>query len=128
MIVKKILVDDKEVLFAASARTPRLYRQLFNRDVIKDMASLYKKFQDALKSRNVTNISELDPVTQLSLVDLEIFENIAYCMARQASSDVPDTADEWLDQFDTFDIYSVFPQLMELWANNQRGMSIPKKK
>lgn len=128
MIVKKVEIDGKEVKFAASARTPRLYRQLFNRDVITDMASLYKNFQDALKSRNVTNISELDPVTQLSLVDLEIFENLAYCMARQASSDVPDTADEWLDQFDTFDIYSVFPQLMELWANNQRGMSIPKKK
>lgn len=127
MIVKKIRIDDQEVLFAASARTPRLYRQLFGRDVMVDMTSLYSNFKKILKEREADKFEDLDEATQLSLVDLTTFENLAFVMAKQAG-DKSANADEWLDQFDTFDIYTIFPQLLELWSKNQSGMSIPKKK
>lgn len=128
MIVKKILVDEKEILFAASARTPRLYRQYFGRDIIVDMTSLHSKVLDAIKAKkDAKTFKDLDKMTQLSLVDLTTFENLAFVMAKQAG-DKSTNADDWLDQFETFDIYEIFPQLFELWSKNEHGMSIPKKK
>ena len=50
---------------------------------------------------------------------LEMFENIAYIMAKHAHPDqVPDTPDEWLENFNTFSIYQILPQLIELWGLN----------
>lgn len=46
-------------------------------------------------------------------------ENIAYIMAKHAHPDqVPDTPDEWLENFKTFSIYQILPQLIELWGLN----------
>lgn len=48
-----------------------------------------------------------------------MFENIAYIMAKHAHPDqVPDTPDEWLENFNTFSIYQILPQLIELWGLN----------
>lgn len=128
MIEKKVQIDGKEVTFATSARTPRLYRQYFRRDVMTDMASLYNKVQAMIKAKeNAKSFEDLSQIEQLSALDLTIFENLAFVMAKQGGDESQD-ADEWLDQFDTFDIYQIFPQLFELWSKNMAGMSIPKKK
>lgn len=40
-------------------------------------------------------------------------------MAKHAHPDqVPDTPDEWLENFNTFSIYQILPQLIELWGLN----------
>lgn len=127
MIVKQIDIDGRPVKFGASARTPRLYRQLFQRDVIKDMTSLYSSYQAVLKARKANELEDLDVEAQLSIVDLQMFENLAYVMAKQADPTIPGI-DDWLDQFDVFDVYQVLPEMIELWNRNNRGMSIPKKK
>lgn len=49
---------------------------------------------------------------------MEIFENVAYIMACHADPSVPDTIDEWLDQFEMFSIYEVLPEILELWGSN----------
>lgn len=116
-VVKQIEIDGKTVKFMASARTPRLYRQRFQRDVILDMKSLSDRFN------KIKNSEE-----QFSILDLTIFENMAYVMAKQADPTIPETIDEWLDGFNTFDIYEVLPKLMDLWATNKAGMSASKKK
>ncbi|WP_337483758.1 hypothetical protein, partial [Porcipelethomonas sp.] len=55
----------------------------------------------------------------LDIESLEVFENIAYIMARHAAPEnVPDSPDEWLEQFNTFSIYEILPQLIELWGLN----------
>ena len=41
---------------------------------------------------------------------------------------IPDTADEWLDSFEMFSIYTVLPQIIELWRLNEMTTSQPKKK
>lgn len=33
-------------------------------------------------------------------------------------ANIPDTPEEWLDGFNTFSIYQVLPQLIELWGLN----------
>ena len=54
----------------------------------------------------------------LILFRLEMFENIAFVMAKHADASIPNTPEEWLDGFNTFSIYQVLPQLIELWGLN----------
>lgn len=125
---KIIRIDGKDVKFRATARTPRLYRGLLGRDMIQDMEKLKTAYNKAAKvSKNASEEEKYD--AQLSMVDLEIFENIAYIMARHARPDMPEkTADEWLDSFNMFSIYQVLPELLQLWAINTATTSTPKKK
>ena len=45
------------------------------------------------------------------MFSLEMFENIAYIMAKHADPSIPDSPEEWLDNFSTFSIYQILPQL-----------------
>lgn len=49
-------------------------------------------------------------------------------MAKHADPTVPSTVEEWLDGFETFSIYTVFPAIEELWMANVKQLSIPVKK
>lgn len=106
-IVKKIEIDGKEVAFKASAAIPRIYRLKFQRDIYKDLHALEK----ALGNGDESN-------SNMDLFSLEMFENIAFVMAKHADPSIPDTPEEWLDDFNTFSIYQVLPQLIELWGLN----------
>lgn len=106
-IVKKVEIDGKQVPFKASAAIPRIYRLKFQRDIYKDLSVLEKSINQA----NPDN-------SNLDLFSLEMFENIAFVMAKHADPNIPDTPEEWLDQFNTFSIYQVLPQLIELWGLN----------
>lgn len=57
----------------------------------------------------------------------EMFENIAYVMAKHADGSIPDTPEEWLDGFGTFSIYQVLPKLIELWGLNVKADADAKK-
>lgn len=107
-VTKKIEIDGQEVEFRASAAVPRMYRIKFGRDIYKDLRQLE------------TNVGENDEdASGLDLFSLEMFENIAFIMAKHASPDtVPSEPDEWLEQFNTFSIYQILPQLIELWGLN----------
>lgn len=50
----------------------------------------------------------------LDIESLEVFENIAYIMAKHADAAIPASPDEWLEQFNTFSIYEILPQLIDL--------------
>lgn len=106
-MVKNIEIDGKEVAFRASAAIPRIYRMKFQRDIYKDLAALEKAIGD-----NSEEVSNLD------MFSLEMFENIAYIMAKHADPGIPDTPEEWLDEFNTFSIYQVLPKIIELWGLN----------
>ncbi len=124
---KVFTISGKEVGLRATALTPRLYRHKIGRDIIQDMAQLQKAFQKASQLGKDATEEECQ-AAQLSVMDLEIFENVAFIMARQYDHNIPDKVEDWLDQFDTFSIYQVFPEIMELWAMNNRTTSRPKKK
>ena len=106
-VTQTIEIDGKQVKFRASAAIPRIYRIKFNRDIYKDLAALEKAIGDG--DENASN---------LDLFSLEMFENIAYIMAKHADGSIPDTPEEWLDDFNTFSIYQVLPKIIELWGLN----------
>ena len=113
---RNIEIDGKEVAFKASAAIPRIYRLKFQRDIYKDIAQLEKSLGD-----NTEEESNLD------LFSLEMFENIAFIMAKHADPSIPDEVEDWLDEFNTFSIYQVLPQLIELWGMNIKTDAEAKK-
>lgn len=124
---KTLNIDGKEVKMRASALIPRLYRFKFGRDIVKDMLTLKKAYAKAKELPDDATEEERQDA-QLSVLDLTIFENVAYIMAKHADPEVPDQPDEWLDGFETFSIYEIMPEILELWNLNQQTTSIPKKK
>lgn len=114
---KTITIDGQSIKFKATANTPRVYRQAFGRDIYIDMTSLYE---------------EMASGETLSVSNLESFENMAFCMAMQAEGRelkrelVPKEMGEWLDQFSTFSIYKIVPELMDLWRLTTEQKVKPK--
>ena len=115
-MTRTIEIDGQQVPFRASAAIPRIYRMKFHRDIYKDLASLEK----AVGKGNADESS-------LDLLSLEMFENIAYIMAKHADATIPDSPEDWLDRFNTFSIYQVLPQLIELWGLNVQTDVTAKK-
>ena len=106
-IEKTIKIGTKDVRMKASADTPRVYRHLFKRDIFQDI-------QKIMAGKD-------------SIGDTEVLENIAYVMAKAADKNIPEIR-EWLADFNMFDIYKAFPDIMKLWGMNTKSSSIPKKK
>lgn len=122
---KTIVIDGKEVKFRANALIPRIYRYRYGRDIIQDFAILKKSYDKVMKNRENKENTE---TAQLSVFDLTAFENIAFCMAKMADNEIPDTVEEWLEGFETFSIYQVLPELIKLWKLSNGTTAVPKKK
>ena len=116
MLRKTVKIDGKDVVFQSSAAIPRLYRIKFRRDIFTDISKLEKSY----KSRS-------DGSTELQIDDLEIFENVAYIMAYLADPTIPQTIEDWLDQFEMFSIYEVLPEILDLWGSNLFTSATAKK-
>ena len=116
-IRKDIEIDGQIVALKASAAIPRIYRLKFQRDIYRDLAVLGKSIGDGKEESS-----------NLDMFSLEMFENIAFIMAKHADPSIPDTPEEWLDNFNTFSIYQVLPQLIELWGLNVKTDVESKKK
>lgn len=116
-MTKKINIDGKDVMFKASAAIPRIYRLKFHRDIYKDLRDLEKAVDSSSEEQS-----------SLDLFSLEMFENIAFIMAKHADpTAVPDSPEDWLDEFSTFSIYQVLPEIIELWGLNVQSEVESKK-
>lgn len=104
---QNIEIDGRQVPFRASAAIPRIYRMKFHRDIYKDLKALERSLGESTED-----------ASSLDMFSLEMFENIAYIMAKHADPSIPDSPEEWLDEFNTFSIYQVLPKLIELWGLN----------
>ena len=116
-MTKKINIDGKDVMFKASAAIPRIYRLKFHRDIYKDLRDLEKAVDSSSEEQS-----------SLDLFSLEMFENIAFVMAKHADpTAVPDSPEDWLAEFNTFSIYQVLPEIIELWGLNVQSEVESKK-
>ena len=144
---RTIIIDGKEVRLRASASIPRLYRIKFQRDIIHDISFISKALDKSLRARKAAAAERAEPakpetdaqpeaagqavVLEMSDIPMEaltMFENVAYLMAKHADPTVPSSAEDWLDGFETFSIYQVFPVIQEMWEANIQTKSVPVKK
>ena len=93
---KTINISDIDVDMKCTARTPKIYRDMF-----KDIQKLAQ--------------------TQ----DVEILSDICYAMAKHANSDIL-KYDEWLDQFGMMDMLDVIDEVTGLWMTNNSMLNVEK--
>ena len=125
---KTITIGGQDFRLRASALIPRLYRFRFGRDMIRDMAQLEKAYKKASAIKEDATDEE-QREAQLSALDLTIFENVAWTMAKNADSNIPNDPDKWLDSIDgVFSIYEVMPTILELWTAGLETTSTAAKK
>ena len=139
MLIKTIEIDGRPVTFRASASIPRMYRIKFGRDILMDLQRLRraylknkKLFDNTADTEEVetaaTEEVEKNEVSGFDVVDLEIFENVAYIMAKHSNNSTPSDIETWLDEFNMFSIYQILPTILELWAINEESAIESKKK
>lgn len=130
-MIKTITIDGKECIFKSSAAIPRIYRIKFKRDIFSDLAKIQKQVIANEKAQKAKDLDDegkkLEFVSTLPIETLDLFENIAFLMHRHGDPSQPDSIDEWLEQFQTFDIYKILPELLKLWQNETASMSTVKK-
>lgn len=115
---KVITISGIECRMKTSAAIPKIYRMKFKRDIFVDMQKLLKDM----------NKNKQKDESEYSIESLEMFENIAYLIHKHGDPSQPDDIIDWLDQFETFDIYTVLPEIIDMWGTENLQMSIPKKK
>ena len=120
---KTIVINDIECQFKSSAAIPRMYRLKFGRDIFVDMTNLKKQIDIQKKLNKETG----EDNSALPIESLEMFENIAFLMHKHGDKNQPSDIEEWLEQFETFDIYEILPEILEMWNVENKQMSTPKK-
>ena len=135
-MIKTIEVEEgREVTFKASAFSPIAYNMLFpDGDFIGDM----KVLEDANETMNQDEDGEERKALPLPVY--RYFIRIAYLFHYQALSPTPAQSEEqkeflktypdpwsWIDTFDTFSIYTILPEIMEMYISNEIQKSTAKK-
>lgn len=120
---KTLTISGIECNFKSSAAIPRMYRLKFERDVFVDLQKLKKQVEISEKLKEETGKDN----SSLPIDSLEIFENIAFLMHKHGDPTQPSEIDEWLEQFETFSIYKVLPEILEMWGLENKQMSMSKK-
>lgn len=105
---RTVNIDGKEYRLVANGLTPRKYRELFGKEVFLGMTT-------AMNEKG-------------QILDTEVFENLAFCMAVQGGSMPEKTIDEWLEKMnDPMAIMNAAPEIMEFWLKETETTSIGKK-
>lgn len=121
---KTLMISGIECDFKSSAAIPRMYRLKFGRDIFVDMQRLQKQveLQEKIKKE-----SGEDKESTLPIDSLEMFENIAFLMHKHGDPKQPSEIDDWLEQFETFSIYEILPEILDMWGIENKQMSTAKK-
>ena len=133
-MTKDIMIGGKTYKFKSTAAIPRMYRIKFNRDIFVDMERLKndieasERKQKADREKAEKEGVPYEASSDIPIASLEMFENIAYLMNRHGDASQPTDIYEWLEQFDTFNIYEILPSILELWNLNGKGLSEAKKR
>lgn len=146
---KSIIVGNKEIRLKTNAGLVRRYREAFGRNLTTDMVMVEqnlvvhakraeleiekqlkkqgikkgtKEYEEAKENGSLILFSDLSPEV------LDVFERMAYMMNKYADPEQPDDIDKWLDQFELFDIYEIFPEIIALWRKDEEVTTESKKK
>lgn len=127
MIEQKVMIDGKELTVRASGLIPKLYRARFGRDMVVDMMKLAK----AYKKVNALPATATEDERAEALMDIDFgaLENLTWIMLKHGGEDVGNSPDEWLESLNgVFSVYEAIPTLLDLWNQNNKTTSVPRKK
>lgn len=116
---KTITIDGQKVRLKSTAATIYRYKQQFKKDYFADLLKLAKVFDtDGNTAENAESINLEDlSWDQIDHLDMEVLFNFVWVLAKSADNTIPEPL-EWLDQFDTFPIKEIFPEITGLLASS----------
>ena len=121
---RTITAGDRELRLVASALLPKQYRYHFNRDLVLDLKRALET-----SGKSLEEIQKDPGSINFDVIDMGVFENLAWLMLRAGGEDVGGSPDEWLaGEDDPFLIYTLLPTVVELWAANTATTAKSKKK
>lgn len=108
---KTIIVDGKQVHLKSTGATPIRYKAQFGKDF----------FSEIMKLNHLTKIdTENLEASDLSMLEMDIFYNFVYVLAKTADQSIPDPI-TWLDDFDSFPIIEVIPQIQDMLLSSMQS-------
>lgn len=121
--------------FRASAFSPIQYNRLFpGHDYMKDINAMVEKSEE-MKGETDSEENEKPDNVEFSMENYEQFVRLAYTFAYQGLSPTPFPNQEqkdflkeypdpwtWIDSFDTFSIYMLLPEIVNIWAGNSKQL------
>ncbi|MCH4205191.1 MAG: hypothetical protein LKF53_02205 [Solobacterium sp.] len=110
---KDIVIDGKKVTFKATAYTVVKYRDIFGRDLLKDMETVNKH--------------DIEDKSYVSGDDLSILLDFGWTMAKQADQSIPNSVEEWTDQFNTFPVFKLGLEWRIIWGLANGTLETTKK-
>lgn len=105
---KTLYIDGKQVRFKSTGGTLLRYKMQFGSDFLSDISKLAS-----------IEISEEDledtkkKIEAIGKIDMEAMYNFIWVLAKTADKNIPEPL-EWLDEFETFPIMDILPELMDL--------------
>lgn len=109
---KIIKVGEKDVKFKSTGATALRYSAQFGGDLIGTMMDMMNR---AGKGETLRGS------------DIDVLTKAAYIMAKQAGDEAA-SFEEWLDQFEMFDMLGALNDIMTLWTQNMTATIQSKKK
>lgn len=121
---KRIEIEKgRSYVFKASAFSPIQYNRLFKgSDYLRDISNMAQKSEAIESGEDV----------EFSMENYEQFVKLAYTFAYQGLSPSPRTSEEqreflekypdpwvWLDSFESFSMYELLPEIVNLWVGNE---------
>lgn len=136
-----VKIGGRDVTFKKNGATMLLYKQIFGREYFADLAKVIKSKKamkaaeiasdankpkkDKPKNRKgkpVDDMSDdmsdeelIEIAKQLESIDLEVYYNILYVLAKAADPAIPDQI-TWLSSFDDFDVMTIFNTVSPMLA------------
>ena len=125
------------VKLRATAALPRRFRAAFGRDFFSALENVNKANKSVERKAKKTPPDDKEALAdlesakvRLSGKTMELFENLAFIMARSADPEnVPPDIADWLDSIDDPNaILKISGDVIELYRANNKTTAIPKKK
>lgn len=115
--MEKILtIDGRQVKFKSTGAFLLRYKAQFGRDAIQDIFRLQSSIDP--KTREVKDLSALD---------LEVFYNLIWTLAKTADPSIPPPM-EWLDSFSEFPLVDIIPEVADMIFSCLQSSATSKKK
>lgn len=116
----KVILNGQERELRATAASPFIYRRIFGGDMFLDYEIVRAQINSAITDEKLAYSDIYVPEVA------EILEKFAYVMLCKEGEN--ENFVEWLEQFEMFEIYNLFPKVLELWGLSSETKSIVKKK
>ena len=111
-----LTIDGRQVKFKSTGAFLLRYKAQFGRDAIKDIYKMVGAFD-----------KETNEITDISVLDLEVFYNLVWTLAKTADPSLPPPM-EWLDTFSEFPLIDIVPELMDMMFSCIKPSVTSKKK